>query len=123
MPGQPGYIPFSQKPLAEPNYAMGALVGVLLAIACGLGFGFASVAIGFRIPFLTLAIGYINGYAVLKASRVGGSTPAIIACVSALVASGLGLLIMYMASVPFTPLALVIAGYAGYRAYIIADNG
>jgi hypothetical protein len=112
----------STLPMAEPNIAMGALVGAGTALACGIGFGFASVAAGFRILFLTLLIGYIVGYAVLKASKAPGQSQAMIAGGSALVGTLLGLGIMFLANVSFTPLAYLIAGYAFFRAYRIAGG-
>ena len=118
--GQTGYGPLSQGSAAQPNLAVAALVGVLLALACGFGFGYASVAAGLRIPYLTLAIGYINGFAVLKAAGAPGQGVGIIAGASGLIAAGLATLIMFLAQVPFSIFAVVLIGYAAFRAYAIA---
>ncbi len=130
MPANQSFTPtanFSQTALksvpSEPSLGIAILVGIVLILVCGLGFGFASVAMGFRIPFLTLAIGYIMGYAVLKAcGGFQGTGPGIIAAVSAIVAAGLGLMIMYLNSVILSPISIIILIYAGVRAFKIASG-
>jgi hypothetical protein len=100
----------------------GILAAIALTLLCGLSFGYGSVALGMRIPFVSLAIGYIVGYAMLKAVRVPGHGLGVLSAVSAVLACLLGLLIMYLAGVIFSPLAFVIVGYAGFRAYRIASG-
>ncbi|HZO87048.1 MAG TPA: tetratricopeptide repeat protein [Chthonomonadaceae bacterium] len=109
-------------PTGQPNIGAGVAVALLLGAACGLGFGYASVAMGMRIPFLTILIGYIIGYAVLKASNQPGPTQAIAAAISATGSTLLGLFIMYSAGVMVSPIAVGLVIYAGYRAYVIASG-
>ncbi|HZT44084.1 MAG TPA: tetratricopeptide repeat protein [Chthonomonadaceae bacterium] len=121
--GQPAYHPMASAfPMAEPNIGMGALAGAGVALACGIGFGFVSVAAGFRIPYLTILIGYIVGYAVLKASKAPGPTQGMIAGGCAVVSTLIGLGIMHLAGIIVSPLALLLVVYAGFRGYRIADS-
>ena len=59
----------------------------------------------------------------LKASGGPGPVPGIIAGVSAVLSTALGLGIMYVAGVFFSPIALLIVAYAGFRAHRIASGG
>lgn len=109
--------PLASKTAPQANPTMGIVVGVVLMLACGIGFGFASVAMGIRIPFLTLLIGDLIGYAVVTASKDNGPLQATVAAICALGAALLGLYIMATHGVFFSPIAYIIAGFAAFRAF------
>jgi hypothetical protein len=91
------------------------VVGIVLALVLGVAFGLLSVALGMRIPFLTLAIGYIIGNAVVKTSRNTGMVEAMTACICTLAATGIGLFIMYMQGIPMwygIVVAVITSSYA-----------
>ena len=123
VPQNTDYRPLSSAAISDgPNIGMGVLAGVILAIVCGLGFGFISVAAGFRIPYLSLGIGYLIGYAVLRASKESGDVQGIIAGVCSLLACLLGLGVMFLNNIYFSPFALIIVAFATYRGYAIAAD-
>lgn len=118
------YRPLSSEAISDgPNIGMGVFAGIVVMIVCGLVFGFGSIAIGFRIPFLSIGIGYAVGYAVLKASKENGDMQGIVAGVCSLLACLMGLGIMYLGNAYFSPIAFLLVAYATYRAYVIAANG
>jgi hypothetical protein len=122
----PVSAPTAYRPAPAPsgaaNLGVGILAALVLTLLCGLAFGFGSVALGMRIPFVSIAIGYIVGYAMLKAVRVPGHGLGVLSAVSAVIACLLGLLIMYLAGIIFSPISFLIVGYAGFRAYRIASG-
>ncbi len=119
--GQPGTTsrPSTQSSAASgPNITLGIVVGILLVLGLGAAFGFASAAIGFRIPFQTIAIGYIVGYAIRAACGGTGQVQGMIAGVCSLLAASASLGIMYLGGAVFSPIAiflLLIAVSQGYK--------
>lgn len=121
---QGGYAayPVASVPVKEPNVAVGAAVAIGMAILCGVIYGFASAAIGMRIPFLALGIGYLMGYAILKATGAPSHAMGIVSAVCTLISCLIGLGIMWISGVFLSPLSLLIVGYAVVRAYKIASG-
>jgi hypothetical protein len=127
---------------AEPSIVPGIVVGVLLAVVCGFVFGKGSVAVGARLGIVNIAVGYIIGFAVLKACKESGPLPGFVAGTSALCAALIGQYIMYHdftalfettgmtapwsnffeATTKMNPLNWLFMGFAFWRGYRIADG-
>lgn len=122
-PGQAGqgmyYNPSTaqKQPSIAANLGAGIAVGVILALVCGAGFGFASIAVGFRIPYLTLLMGFIIGNVIPKVCGGRGHVQGILAAGCTVGAALIGQGIMMAYDVPVSAFSLVVIFFTCSYAY------
>jgi hypothetical protein len=106
-----------------PNITLAVIVGVIMVILVGGGCGAASIAIGMRLPLLSILVGLIVGHAVKAAAKIPSHAVGIIAGVCSLLTCSLTYgMLMLMTTYQPSAIALLLLFYATWRGYRIGSG-
>lgn len=123
LPSVHGSYPTPPTGYDTPNITKGLVVGLILAIVLGVGYGMISAAYGSRILFLHLGVGWVIGACVKAASGMASQQGGVLAALFTLLSIGIGVGIMLMTGALFGWFTIIITVIAMSVAYGAAANG